>query len=108
VTTFAPSAAEAFLLALIRERESGGNYTATNILSSASGAYQFIDSTWKYCATSTGVGTSYARALEAPAADQDFNALWLLRQVGPNSTKSWKASGPYPTLAGCEKAMTFA
>jgi hypothetical protein len=105
---YAPSAAEAFLLALIRHRESSNNYTATNLVSTASGAYQFIDGTWKAVATASGVGMAYVRAKDAPPVDQDFNALWLLLSNGPNSTYSWKASGPYPTLAECEFAMGFA
>jgi hypothetical protein len=44
--------------------------------------------------------------MDAPPVDQDYNALLL--QVGPNSSYSWKASGPYPTLAECEFAMGFA
>jgi hypothetical protein len=105
---YAPSAAEAFLLGLIRHRESSNNYTATNMISTASGAYQFIDGTWMAVAIASGVGMAYARAKDAPPVDQDFNALWLLLANGPNSTYSWKASGPYPTLAECEFAMGFA
>ncbi len=105
---YAPSAAEAFLLALIRKRESSGNYTATNMVSTASGAYQFISGTWAAVAKVSGVGTTYARALDAPPVIQDYNALMLLRASGPNSSYSWKASGPYPTLAECEYAMGFA
>jgi hypothetical protein len=106
--SYAPTAAEAFLLALIRHRESSGNYAATNMISTASGAYQFINGTWAVIARQTGVGTTYVRALDAPPVDQDYNALVLLRASGPNSSYSWKASGPYPTLAECEYAMTFA
>ena len=105
---YAPTAAEAFLLGLIRGRESSYNYQATNPISTASGAYQFINSTWGAAAMATGVGGAYARAYLAPPIDQDYNALWLLRMSGPNSSFSWKASGPYPTLSECEKAIVFA
>lgn len=52
------------ILATIRKRESGNNYTARNPVSSASGAYQFIDSTWR------GLG-GQGRAYMASAAEQD-------------------------------------
>jgi hypothetical protein len=32
---------------LIKQCESGGDYTAVNASSGASGAYQFLDSTWQ-------------------------------------------------------------
>jgi muramidase (phage lysozyme) len=57
--------------------------------SHAAGAYQFQPATWAWVASITGVPDF------SPIA-QDINALWLLRQVGPNSTASWAASGPYP------------
>jgi hypothetical protein len=56
----------AFLYGL-RMTESGGNYTATTRLSSASGAYQYLDSTW-------GHYGGYARAKDAPRAVQDAKA----------------------------------
>lgn len=111
--TFNPTAQQAALLQQIAARESGGNYTATitqancdammgapNSVCTASGAYMFIDSTWQSVSQQTGV-PFYATAASAPAWVQDINALWLLRNVGPNSTASWGASAPggaYPAI----------
>ena len=61
-------------LATIRAMESGGRYTATNPTSSASGAYQFLDTTWG------GFG-GYARAKDAPPAVQDQKAALLVLQI---------------------------
>jgi len=95
-----PTPAESSVLAQIQAHESGGNYTAQNPTSTASGAYQFIDSTWQFASQHTGVGTQYATAAQAPPSAQDVNALWLLRNYGPNSTTSWGGSegppGGYP------------
>lgn len=61
------------ILATIRQRESGGNYGAKAPKSSASGAYQFIDSTWQGLLTRYGVnGPPHAR--DAPPALQDYVA----------------------------------
>jgi hypothetical protein len=57
----------AVILATIRALESGGDYTAAASSSTASGAYQFLDSTW------AGYG-GYRRALDAPPAVQDAKA----------------------------------
>jgi resuscitation-promoting factor RpfA len=93
-----PSPAEKALLALIAGRESGGSPTAQNPSSSASGRYQFILGTWQSFARLAGVDlTQYPTAKSAPAEVQDAVALLLLREVGPNSSESWQASGPYPT-----------
>ena len=64
------------IMATIRARESGGgkpegNYTAKNSSSSASGAYQFIDDTWKLLTKKYNVGTEYKRAADAPKQVQD-------------------------------------
>lgn len=55
------------ILARIRNKESGGNYTAQNAYSTASGAYQFTDPTW-------GRYGGYAKARLAPASVQDEKA----------------------------------
>ncbi len=55
------------ILATIRTLESGGDYTARARGSTASGAYQFLDSTWD------GYG-GYRRAGNAPPAVQDAKA----------------------------------
>ena len=91
------TASEAAMLSEVRRRESSGNYAAQSTKSSASGAYQFTSGTWKMATQATGIGTQYGSAKDAPQAVQDANALWLLRQYGPNSTTSWAESGPYGT-----------
>jgi murein DD-endopeptidase MepM/ murein hydrolase activator NlpD len=55
------------VLATIRDIESGGNYQAKSAGSSASGAYQFLDSTWN----SYG---GYPHASDAPPDTQDAKA----------------------------------
>jgi hypothetical protein len=61
-------------LATIRGIESGGDYAAQNAGSSASGAYQFLDSTW------AGYG-GYGRAWEAPAVVQDAKAIEHVQSI---------------------------
>lgn len=56
------------ILATIRQLESGGDYTARARGSTASGAYQFLDSSW-------GRYGGYPTAAEAPPAVQDAKAL---------------------------------
>lgn len=76
-----PSGMPAVMLR-IRACESGNNYTAQNPSSTASGAYQFLDSTW------AGFG-GYARAMYAPASVQDQYAL---QEYNADGTSPWAAS----------------
>lgn len=62
-----PTGPIAVVLETIRTLESGGNYQARAAGSTASGAYQFLDSTWNDYG-------GYGRAADAPAAVQDAKA----------------------------------
>lgn len=73
------------VLQKIRYCESGNDYTAQNSSSSASGAYQFLTSTWQSLSASAG----YATAASAPASVQDAAALELYNEAG---TSPWAAS----------------
>ncbi len=64
-------------------------YGEDNPRSSASGAYQFLDSTWRNVSVRSGHG-GYARALHAPWYVQDAVAMWTLRNVG---TSPWAGTG---------------
>lgn len=106
---FNPTMTERALLAMIRWRESGGNYgraPKNPPYATAAGAYQFVVGTWKQVAAATGVGAGYASAYQAPTAIQDTNALWLLREYGANSSHSWAASGPYPSVNEVDYVVT--
>jgi Peptidase family M23/Transglycosylase-like domain len=62
----------AVILDTIRTLESGGNYQAKAPNATASGAYQYIDSTWRHWATTIGVDTGlYPTAQSAPPETQD-------------------------------------
>lgn len=64
-------------------------YTAQNPSSSASGAYQFLDSTWRNVSGRAG-HAGYARASHAPWYVQDAVALWLYNNGGRSA---WAGSG---------------
>lgn len=66
----------------IRWCESRNNYTARNPRSTASGAWQFLDSSWANYA-------GYPRAYMAPPEVQDQKALNVYNSVG---TRPWNAS----------------
>jgi murein DD-endopeptidase MepM/ murein hydrolase activator NlpD len=62
------------ILATIRQLESGDDYTAQAAGSTASGAYQFINSTWDHYG-------GYARAADAPPEIQDAKAIEMVQQT---------------------------
>ncbi len=68
------------IAACIRKYESGGNYTAQNPSSTASGAYQFLDSTWQ------GVTGLPGRAMNYSPATQDA-AFWKLWDNGRGASQ---------------------
>jgi Tfp pilus assembly protein PilP len=79
------------ILDTIKKRESGGDYQVQAKGSTASGAYQFIDSTWRGLSKKYGIGVEFARAADAPANIQDSVAAKyvdeILKQAGGDVTK---------------------
>ena len=66
-----------------------GGARAQNPSSTASGHYQFLDSTWRNVAPKVGAG-QYARAKDAPWWVQDDAALWMIN----NGWRSaWNGTG---------------
>lgn len=72
-------------LARIKACESGGSYRAVNSSSGASGAYQFLDTTWRTVPAARG----YTTAASAPASVQDQAARQLYAREG---SRPWTAS----------------
>ncbi len=77
------SGTTAQVLETIKTIESGGDYTTPNKAgaSSASGAYQFIDSTWQNLTQKYGIGSEYGRAMEAPPEVQDAVAAKYVEEI---------------------------
>lgn len=83
------------LAACIRQHESRHDYRAENPRSTASGAYQFLDGTWRGNAKWTKQGgkyiaRQYQRASDAPPAVQDAVFLHSIRNGGH---KNWRGTG---------------
>jgi len=76
-------------LSCVRRHESGGDYGARNPSSSASGAYQFLDSTWRSVSSRAGLG-GFGRASSAPWFVQDAVALWTFQHGGRSA---WNGTG---------------
>ena len=69
------------ILAALKYKESSGNYSAKNPKSTARGAYQFIDSTWRSLTKQYGVGTEYSNAQSAPDRVQDAVARAYVKDI---------------------------
>lgn len=69
------------ILSTIRQRESTNNYGAQSPSSSASGAYQFIDSTWQSLTKKFGTGQEYTSAKMAPKDIQDAIARRYVEDI---------------------------
>jgi cell wall-associated NlpC family hydrolase len=68
-------------LATIRQLESGNDYTAQAAKASASGAYQFLDSSWRTWSARAGYPDLYARAYLAPPHVQDAAAAAYVQAI---------------------------
>jgi len=69
------------ILSALKSKESSGDYNAKNPKSSASGGYQFIDSTWRSLSNKYGVGTEYKTAKSAPSEVQDIVAAKYVAEI---------------------------
>ena len=94
-----------FLKGIKGVESSGGDYGAKNPRSSASGAYQFIDSTWQALTKKYGMGQEFSSARQAPKEVQDAIARKyaeeLLKQYGGNATmaaNTWYTGNPQGTM----------
>lgn len=99
-----PSNQLAAFLAAIRSHESGGNYSAYNPGGGASGAYQFIQSTWSSAAKAAGYPQyADAPASQAPAAVQDAVAAHMATGYYNSFGGNWQSAAEawyYPAWAG--------
>ena len=71
----------------VKWRESHNNYQAKNRRSSASGAYQYLDSTWRNHSRAAGFA-GYRSARSAPPEVQDAVAYWTYDHVGRSPWRS--------------------
>ena len=69
------------ILSALKSKESSGDYNAKNPKSSASGGYQFIDSTWRSLSNKYGIGTEYKTAKSAPSDVQDIVAAKYVADI---------------------------
>jgi hypothetical protein len=99
------------ILSTIRTRESRGDYNAQSPASSASGAYQFIDSTWKGLTKKYGMGQEFGKAKLAPKEIQDAIARAyvedILKQAGGDVSKvplAWYTGNIQGNLGGAKIA----
>ena len=76
-------------LACVRRHESGGNYQAQNPTSTASGAYQYLRSTWLTMSARAGHG-GYPTARSAPPWVQDAVAIYT---VNSGWASAWNGTG---------------
>ena len=76
-------------LACVRAHESGGNYQAKNPNSTASGAYQFLDSTWRTMSARAG-HSGWGSARSAPSWVQDAVAIYT---VNSGWRSAWNGTG---------------
>jgi len=76
-------------LACVRRHESGGSYTAKNPNSTASGAYQYLNSTWRTMSARAGHG-GYPTARHAPPHVQDAVAQYT---VDSGWRSAWNGTG---------------
>jgi hypothetical protein len=79
------------ILETIRMKESRNNYSEQNPVSTASGAYQFLDGTWQALSRKYGIGTEYSKAKYAPPEIQDAVAdkyvSDILKEAGGDISK---------------------
>lgn len=64
-------------------------YRAKNPRSTASGAYQFLNSSWRVLSKRAGY-PGWGRAMDAPPAVQDAVAYWTLKNYGKSP---WRGTG---------------
>lgn len=76
-------------LACVRRHESGGNYQAKNPVSTASGAYQYLNSTWQTMSARAG-HSGYSTARSAPPWVQDAVAVYT---VNSGWSSAWNGTG---------------